>query len=148
MGRVSAFLSVRLGDQFRLLLAAALLLALPVVFFVGTFAQIRRRLVRLSERVARFVPGTPTYTRVVSAVKVADSRFPGNRKCLTRSSAAEVLLRLYGFAPDHRIGVAKEDDGEIEAHSWLEFDDDVIIGDLEDLGRFDPLPSLDAADAV
>lgn len=148
MGRVSAFLSARLGDQVRLLLAAVLLLLLPVVFSVGTFARIRRRLVRLSERVARFVPGTPTHTRVVSAVEVADSHLPGDRKCLTRSSAAEVLLCLYGFAPDHRIGVAKEDDGEIAAHSWLELDDDVIIGDLNDLARFDPLPSLDAADVV
>lgn len=148
MGRVSVFLLARLGDQFRLLLTAALLLALPVVFSVGTFAQIRRRLVRISERVARFVPGTPTHTRVVSAVEVADSHLPGDRKCLTRSSAAEVLLYLYGFAPDHRIGVAKESDGGIEAHSWLEFDDDVIMGDLDDLARFDPLPSLDAADAT
>ncbi len=148
MGRIFSFLSTRLGDQFRLLFAAALLVLLPILFQVGTFARIRRRLVRLSERVARFVPGTPTHTRVVSAVEVADRHLPGDRKCLTRSSAAEVFLCLYGFAPDHRIGVTKEDDGEIAAHSWLELDNEVIIGDLNDLARFDPLPSLDAADAV
>jgi len=59
-----------------------------------------------------------------------------------------VLLLLYGFAPEHRIGVAKEEDGEISAHSWLKLDDDVIIGELDDHARFDPLPPLEATEAI
>jgi hypothetical protein len=102
----------------------------------------------ISKRAVRIVPGTPTHIRVVSAVKLADHHLPGSRKCLTRSSTAEVLLLLYGFAPEHRIGVAKEGDGEISAHSWLKLDDEVIIGELDDHARFDPLPSLEATEAI
>lgn len=65
-----------------------------------------------------------------------------------RSLTAEALLRLYGFTPKHRIGVAKETETEMKAHSWLEFQDDVLIGELEDLSRYEPLPSLEMADRV
>lgn len=148
MGRISTFLSANPGDQFRLLLAAALLYLLPVVFSVASFVRAQRGLVWLSEGLARVIPGTPTHLRVVSVVEVADQQLPGERTCLMRSSTAEVLLCLYGFTPDHRIGVTKEENGDIAAHSWLELDGDVIIGELDDLARFDPLPSLDAVKAV
>lgn len=146
MGRISGFLSAAPGDQLRLLLAAALLHSLRSVFAIGGFARVRRGLIGFSEQVARLVPGNPTPVRIVSAVEVADRRLPGDRTCLIRSSTAEVILCLYGFSPAHRIGVAKEDNGAIAAHSWLELDGDVIIGELDDLARFDPLPSLGAAD--
>jgi len=148
MSRISAFLSAKPGDQFRLLIASALLLSLPFIFPIGSFARIRRVMLRVSERGEWIVQGTPKYSRVVLAVKVADSQLPGSRTCLVRSSTAEVLLRLYGFTPEHRIGVAKEDSGEISAHSWLKLDGEVIIGELDDLPRFDPLPSLDATEVV
>lgn len=148
MNRLLKFLSARIGDQCRLLLAGFLLLLLPVVFSIGSFVQVRQRMMWISKWAARIVPGTPTYIRVVSAVKLADHHLPGSRKCLIRSSTAEVLLLLYEFTPEHRIGVAKEEDGEISAHSWLELDGDVIIGELDDLARFDPLPSLEVTEAI
>jgi len=148
MSQLVRFLSARIGDLCRVFLAGFLLLSLPLVFSFGSFARVRRGLVWLSDRVAWFVPGTPTDRRIVSAVRRADHHLPGRRKCLIRSSTAEVLLVLYGFAPEHRIGVAKEENGEISAHSWLELDGDVIIGELDDLRRFDPLPSLEATEAI
>ena len=148
MNRLSKFLSLSVGDQCRLLLAESLLFALPVVFSIGSFARARQKMIWISKRAARIVLGTPTHIRVVSAVKLADHHLPGSRKCLTRSSTAEVLLLLYGFTPEHRVGVMKEDDGAISAHSWLELDDDVIIGELDNLAQFDPLPSLEAAENI
>jgi hypothetical protein len=52
---------------------------------------------------------------------------------------------LYAFEPDHKIGVATGSDASMEAHSWLEYDDEVLIGDVNDLNRYEPLPSIDAA---
>lgn len=146
MSRISAFLSVRSGDQFRLIYAAVLLISLPAIFSVGSFTRVRQGLIELSKRSAWIVPGTPTHNRIVSAVKVADKNLPGDRTCLIRSSTAEILLYSYGFTPDHRIGVVKEDDGEISAHSWIELNGDVIIGELNELARFNPLPSLDPSE--
>ena len=148
MGRILAFLTAHPGDQFRLFLAGVLLLTLPTVFSVGSFAKDRHRLIGVIKRSAWLIPGSPTHGRIVSAVEVADRHLPGDRTCLIRSSSAEALLCMYKFAPTHRIGVAKETDGEISAHSWLELNGDVIIGDLNELDRFNTLPSLRAAKAV
>ena len=137
-----AFLSSRPGDQARVALGAALLVSVSIGFAVGSFSRIRRYLLRLCDLAASVVPGTPSPERVVSAVDAADRHVPGHRTCLMRSLTAEALLRLYGFAPDHRIGVTRERDTEMKAHSWLELRDDVLIGDLEDLSRYEPLPSL------
>lgn len=148
MSQFSKLLRARTGDKFRVLLATVLLPTLSFLFSVGTFARVRRAMVWLGERGAWIVPGTPTYTRVVSAVQMADRSIPGSRRCLVRSSTAEVLLLFYGFTPEHRIGVAKEPNGELLAHSWIELDGDVILGKLDDLARFDPLPSIDTVEVV
>lgn len=142
MGRLSGFLAASVGDQARLLTAATLLLAVRVGVFVLPTERCRRLLVTPATACARFVPGSPSPARVARAVEVADRNLPGHRTCLMRSLTTEALLRLYDHEVDHRIGVDKTPDGEFEAHSWIEHDGEVLLGDLEDLSRFQPLPSL------
>lgn len=151
MGRtdtLQTFLSSPLGDQVRVSVSALLLASVSVGFVVGSFSRIRRYLLWLCDRVSAFVPGGPTPDQVVSAVDVADRLTPGDRSCLVRSLTAEALLRLYGFTPEHRIGVAKETDDEMKAHSWLELRNDVLIGDVENLSQYEPLPSLEMGDRI
>jgi hypothetical protein len=81
------------------------------------------------------VVGSPTPTRIVWAVEAADHDLPGDRTCLVRSLTAETLLRLYGYHPRHQIGVTKTNEG-MEAHSWLEYGSDVLIGDIENLSEY------------
>jgi hypothetical protein len=40
------------------------------------------------------------------------------------------------------IGVAKNQFQELEAHAWIEVQGRVVIGQLHDLERFTPLPTL------
>ncbi|GAA0540587.1 lasso peptide biosynthesis B2 protein [Halorubrum ejinorense] len=143
-----AFLSSRPGDQLRVALSALLLVSVSIGFIIGSFSRIRHSLLRLCGPASLFVPGNPAAERVVSAVDAADRQVPGDRTCLMRSLTAEALLRLYGFTPEHRIGVTKATDTEMKAHSWLELRDDVLIGDLENLSRYEPLPSLEMVDRV
>lgn len=137
-----AFLSSRPGDQARVALAAVLLVSISLWFVVGSFSWIRRYLLWFCDVASPIVPGTPAPEQIVPAVEAADRHIPGHRTCLMRSLTAEALLRLYAFTPDHRIGVTKEAKTNMKAHSWLELHDDVLIGDLEDLSRYEPLPSL------
>jgi hypothetical protein len=147
-GTIREFLSSPLGDQVRLSVAALLLTVVSIAFTVGSFSGTRRYLLRLCDTASGVILGDPTPKRIVSAVEVADRLVPGHRTCLMRSLTAEGLLRLYAFRPDHRIGVAKETDAEMKAHSWLELGDEVLIGDLEDLSQYDPLPSLEMGDRI
>lgn len=146
MSRISTFLSAHPGDQFRIVLAAMLLLLLPSIFSIGSFSRVRQRLTEFSKCGAWLVPGTPSHHRIVSAVKIADENLPGDRTCLIRSSTAEVILLIYNFDFNHRIGIVKENDGELSAHSWIKIDGKVVIGKIEELPRFTSLPPLDATE--
>lgn len=151
MRRVSTIqrlLSSPFGDQARLLAGTVFLISISIGFVIGSFSQIRRQLLWMCNTISPAIPGNPTPGQVVSAVDVADHLIPGERTCLIRSLTAEALLRLYGFAPEHRIGVTRETDDKMKAHSWLELQDDVLIGDVEDLDQYKPLPALELGDKL
>lgn len=86
--------------------------------------------------------GTDAVRKIVWAVEVCSRWMPGGVKCLARALTTKVLLNWYGYTPDLRIGVAKGDDGQLEAHAWIEYQGRVVIGNLRDLTRYIPLPSI------
>jgi hypothetical protein len=143
MKRIMTLLSLSPGDQFRLFSAALLLLIVPAAIGVLPFSRVRYALLRSAALATPIVPGAPGPTRLTWAVSVADHHLPGSRSCLVRSLASEALLRLYGHTPAHRIGVDPDADDGFMAHSWLEYEGDVLIGDVEQLSQYEALPPLD-----
>ena len=77
------------------------------------------------------------------AVETASRYTPGGVKCLARALTTQLLMKRYGYVPTLQIGVAKGKDGKLEAHAWIEHQGKVAIGNLADLSRFVPLPSLE-----
>jgi hypothetical protein len=73
------------------------------------------------------------------AVRAAARRVP-HATCLTQALTLEAMLAEAGHLSDVRIGVARTSEGRFEAHAWLEFGGDVLIGDLPDLQRFAIMP--------
>ena len=67
-------------------------------------------------------------------------RFVPFSTCLSRAIAGNRLLRSYGVWPTLHIGVAKENEGELEAHAWLSLEGNIILGDTGNLKRFSELP--------
>ena len=80
--------------------------------------------------------------RIVTAVAFMSRYVPGV-KCLERALAAKVLLSALGHPVDLRIGVDRGPGVQLEAHAWLEDDGRIVIGNVEDLGRYTRLPVLD-----
>lgn len=146
LSRVGGILSVSHGDKARLFSSVILLTLVRVGIAVRPFAGVRAALLRVVGTASPVVPGRPSPGRIVWAVDAADRHCPGDRTCLVRSLTSEALLRLYGYEPTHRIGVDKEAEDDFAAHSWLEYEGDVLIGDLDDLSRYEPLPALDDGD--
>lgn len=67
--------------------------------------------------------------RLLWAVAAVGRRLLPNRPCLPQALAAQWLLRRWGARPARlQIGVARADDGSIEAHAWLERGGEVLIG--------------------
>ena len=64
------------------------------------------------------------------SLKVVSHYLPGTT-CLTNALAGYILLSKHGYSSLVKIGVGKSDEGEFEAHAWLEYGDRIIIGESE-----------------
>ena len=103
-----------------------------------------------------FLPVSPPITELVKAIDSASWYTFKQARCLSRALTLYLLMKWFGYCPVLRIGVAKskaiatetaavltEQTPKIEAHAWVEHNDQIILGQIRDLGRFTPLPSID-----
>ena len=80
--------------------------------------------------------------RIAWAVTAASRYVLGDKPCLTQALAAQLLLKRRGYPASLRIGVARKEGGELQAHAWVESEDRVVVGGGE-LSRYTPLPAFD-----
>lgn len=143
MKKLHKFLRLPSADR-RLLVKSILLLGAVRLGLRLLPFQTSRRLL------ARMVPPTSELQKVdraavdqvVWAVTVA-SRYVPAATCLARAMATEVLLSHCGHPAALRVGVARSEAGEFQAHAWVECQRRVVIGDTKALSRFTLLPSLE-----
>jgi Transglutaminase-like superfamily len=61
--------------------------------------------------------------------------------CLEQALAARALLVRYGYKPRLSIGVAKDEQLQLEAHAWVTNEDQILIGGHES-GRYTTLLTI------
>jgi len=83
--------------------------------------------------------GRPSVARIVWAVKIG-ARFVPAATCLAQALATKLLLRRRGYNPALRIGVTRNEAGEFQAHAWIEYNGDIVLGYLNDMSRYSKLP--------
>ena len=88
-------------------------------------------------RKGRFRPG-----QITRAVSAAGRRMLREKPCLTQALAALVLYKQQGYPAHLRIGVAKDEEGKLKAHAWVESEGRIAIGKLRDLSDYTVLPDL------
>ncbi len=97
------------------------------------------------ETTSHFFPKTQeklSVGKIIWVVNASSRYMPGGVKCLARALTAQVLMRQHDHQGELRIGVAKGETGELEAHAWIEHRGRVVIGNLSDLQRYVPMPSF------
>ncbi|OKH32524.1 hypothetical protein NIES2101_40615 [Calothrix sp. HK-06] len=144
MKRLRNFL--KMSNRARVLLLAALILLTGVR--LGLLLLPFRRLIKLvtliSEGLSHEIAiNKVSLGQIVWSVNVVTRYTPGGAKCLARALTTQILMSWCGYKPELRIGVARSETGIFEAHAWIEYQGQVIIGYLQDLPRFVPLPSLE-----
>ena len=75
--------------------------------------------------------------RCARAVRRA-SRFVPGSSCLPQAIAAQCLLRREGWTSQIVFGVARDKDGDLDAHAWLSNDGRIVVGG-EPADRYTPL---------
>jgi Transglutaminase-like superfamily len=114
-----------------------------------SFNRLRSLLERISspKQAAAIAPTDPLsqrqlVARVQWAVNACCKFMPGSVKCLARALTMKTLLDQYGCPSKLMIGVDKNSVDQLEAHAWIEYEGHVVMGQLNDLSRFKPLPNL------
>ena len=145
MGRLAKFFKLPGRDRWLLVRALLLVALVRLGLWVLPFNRVQRLTERLRKRGTRRVPISTD--RIIWAVRTSSRSIPG-ASCLTQALATEVMLSRQGTPSQIRIGVAKNEDGKLEAHAWVESRGEVLIGGLPDLARYTPLTGANQGDAV
>ena len=128
----------RLTGEDRGLLVLSLLLqaSIRVGLWLMPFSKVQRLAVGWAARKAKKERAGPGgEKRVVWAINMTSPMVP-SCTCFVRALAAQVLLQRCGFETDLRVGVAKERNGRLKGHAWLEKNGEVLIGGMEDLSQY------------
>lgn len=138
------FLALSQRSQILLLQAFVLLCLVRLALGLLPFRQLNNLIQGVAwQRFERSMPiHKISIAQVIWAVTAAARYIPGRAKCLAIALTAQMLLRCYGYASDLRIGVAKTDSNELNAHAWIEHNGEVLIGAIPELFEMTRLPSL------
>jgi Transglutaminase-like superfamily len=141
MRRMRKFLRLPPADRKLLISATLWLGVIRLGLWLLPFQSIRRLLGqsrRPSRRWSKISHVSPE--QIAWAVTVAAHYIPNT--CLSRAFTTQALLERAGFSAYLRIGLAKKRGGQLEGHTWVESQGKIVIGALEDLSRYVPLPPL------
>ena len=117
------------------------LLTLPVVALLlkrKGFRKTERVLARLSREPVSATEDAQRVRRVARMVSVAAVKGPYNAQCLEQAITLWWMLGLLGVVSTIRLGIYKLED-KIEAHAWVIHDDEVVIGERQELDAYTPL---------
>jgi hypothetical protein len=128
-------------DRSLLLQAGCCLIAVRLGLWLLPFQTLQNLLFN-RRSVGKLTQHQVPIDKIVWAVNTTSRYMPGQVKCLARALATKTLLKQQGYTAELRIGVMRSQTGQLEAHAWIEFQGEVIIGQLHNLVEFTPLPSL------
>jgi Transglutaminase-like superfamily len=130
------------GDRLLLLFALVLLSGIRLGLWLLSFRTLLQVLTKGSQMATQWRVPQVAIAKIIWAVNVISRYFAPGSKCLARALTTKVLLDWQGHPSDLRIGVAKGEMGQLEAHAWVEVQEQIVMGDLSDLSRYSLLPTL------
>ena len=133
MGIIHSFLKLSLEDKYILTKSFSLLWTIRIMLWILPFSIIQKIVGRFTiiSGESHSIP----LDKLTWAVAVM-SRYVPKATCLTRALTAQILLAGQNYPSNIRIGVSK-DNGEFEAHAWLEADNKIVLG--ESKTKFTPI---------
>ena len=128
------------ANRKRLIAQTALLVLISWVSLrLFSLQRILRRLHTLAQQPPRRLPYT--VADIQHAVAAVGRMLP-LATCLINGLAAQYLFSRNGYSPKLHIGVKKEAKTLLAAHAWVTIDGQVVVGMIEDLDSYTPLPGI------
>jgi len=143
MKRLIRFFKRPLAEKYLLLAAAFILVLTRLGLWILPFQILRELLESLSIEPRVFKnTAKVSVNEVARAIDTASKCIPLPMSCLTRALAGQVLLRQLHLDERLCIGVAKNDEGRLQAHAWIVSYGRVVIGYSKELSLYTLLPDL------
>lgn len=143
MRRLSRFFELSPAERHQLMVAALLLGLIKMGLMVLPFQRLQNILARLARSKDQSILSSDEQRElVVRAVVTASRHMPFSLTCLPQALATFVLLSRQGYSARVHFGVAKDVEGRLEAHAWVECQGQIVIGGAE-RERFTPLVALE-----
>lgn len=117
---------------------ALVVASIRLALWLLPFRTVQASVERLDRQMPASNPDPKHINRTAWAVQASGRIIPG-ATCLTQALATRILLARRGYATKLQIGIARGETGTFEAHAWVEYEGDVVVGKLHDLERFVPL---------
>jgi hypothetical protein len=140
--RLFNFFRMGVGDRQLLIMTLVILATMRLGLWLMPFRTLLKVLAKISQQSEQQTTNQVSVGKIAWAVNAVSRYMPGV-KCLARALTTQVLMSRYGHSCELRLGVAKGEKGTIKAHAWIEYQGLIVIGNLTDLSRFMPLPSLE-----
>lgn len=139
MGRIRKFLHLPAADRRFLLKVALLVSTVRTALWILPFGMVLQLLRKFSHTKAPIRGSQDAVERIAWAVTVS-SRYVPAATCLSQALVTKVLLGRFGHHASVRIGVARSDAGQLQAHAWVETDGKIVVGGSESsLKHYTPL---------
>ncbi len=139
MGSLIKFLQLPFSKQHLFGEAVLILTATRIILKLLPYKVLRRVLFQ-PDRFDVFRHQKGTQDDFIWAINKAGKYTLRENSCLALASAGNALLRLHGFPARMRLGFQKSENGEIEAHAWVEINGEVVIGGTDrDIEHYIPL---------
>ncbi len=129
MGVISNFIKLPSRDKLVALESLFWVIRIRITLWLFPFPSVQRKVQKKASK------HHPTKEHVVSMVRLrtmimVSSRYVPRAACLVQALAGHILFSKYGYQTSIKIGVLTEN-GEFEAHAWLEDDNRVVLGESE-----------------
>jgi hypothetical protein len=129
MSIIISFLKLPSGEKKVALDALLWVIRIRIMLWMFHFSTVQNRV----QKIVCNYNSTPKNTITMNRLRiiiVAASRYVPRATCLVQALAGYILFSKYGYNTSIKIGVLTEN-GEFEAHAWLEYDEKVVLGESE-----------------
>ncbi|NYB52808.1 MAG: lasso peptide biosynthesis B2 protein [Methanobacteriaceae archaeon] len=131
---LKSFIKLPFPEKTLALRALYWVIYIRVILWIFPFNYVKKRvqqISRVSSPANGFSHNSTSFSlpRISFMVRMA-SRYVLRATCLVQALAGHILFSKYGYDTQIKIGVSSED-GQFEAHAWLEREGDVVLGESE-----------------
>lgn len=126
---ISSFIKLPTMDKLVAIESLFWVILIRFMVWVFPFKFVQKRVQKIANHPSSGSVPSVSMPRLKAMIVIV-SRYVPRATCLVQALAGHILFSRHGYTTSIKIGVLNEN-GEFEAHAWLEHDDLVVLGESE-----------------